>query len=135
MVNSIKQAIADKLVELYPLSTVYDENVPQNFKMPSFLISLINQDYEKRINQKYKSCVSFNIDYFSGQSTAKINLDCLNVQLDLFRAFDLIGSYRVLNKQAKITDKVLHFTFDINYSEMIPETGIVMKSQTTNTKL
>lgn len=135
MVSSVKKVIKNKLLEIYPGYTIYDEDVPQNFKAPSFLIILIEQDYEKRLADKYKSQLSFDVAYFSDKGDTEIKEDCLGVQLNLFRAFDIIGTYRVLNKQAGITDNVLHFTFDINYSELKVKEGITMKKQQTNTEM
>lgn len=135
MINSIKQAIVDKLLELYPEYTIYDEDVPQNFKKQSFLISLTDQDYNKRISGKFKSLISFDVAYFSNKRVTEIKTDCLDTQINLFRNFDTIGSYRVLNKQATVTDNVLHFTFDINYSEIKQEVKIPMQTQQTNTNI
>ncbi|WP_027399097.1 phage tail terminator family protein [Anaerovorax odorimutans] len=135
MINDIKMSITDKLNELYSTYKVYDEYVPSEVNAPYFIISVTNQEYKKRINQKYKSHLSFDVAFFSSESKEKIKTDCLNMQINLFRAFDLVGGYRILNKQAKITDDVLHFTFDIKYSEMVQETGTKMQSQITNKNL
>jgi len=136
MINSVKQAIVNKLLELYPSGyTIYDEDIAQNFNKKSFLITLIEQDYNKRIKDKYKSRMSFDLAYFSDKIVTEIKSDCLNVQLNLLREFDLIGTYRVLNKQATMTDNVLHFTFDVNYSEIKTESSIPMQTQQTNTNL
>ncbi|MCF6466347.1 phage tail terminator family protein [Clostridium sp. Cult2] len=135
MINSVKREIVNKLLVLYPNYTIYDEDIPQNFKKPSFLITLIDQDYSKRLNTKFKSLLSFDIAYFSNSRTTEIKEDCLSVQLNLFREFDLIGTYRVLNKQATITDNVLHFTLDINYSEIKKDLRILMQQQQTNTNI
>ena len=126
MINEIKQAIVNELAQLYTGYTIYDEDIPQNFKTPSFLITLIDQDYNKRINTKFRSSISFDIAYFSNKDVTEIRNDCYDIQIQLFREFDLIGEYRVLNKQAVITDKVLHFTCDINYSEIMDEAYIKM---------
>lgn len=135
MITNIKQAITNKLLEIYPEHTIYDEDVPQNFMTPSFLISLIDQDYEKRLSNKYRSDSSFEIVYFSDKGNTEIKEDCLNVQLNLLRAFDIVGTYRVINKKAQITDNVLHITFEIKYSEMKVETQIPMQTQQTNTNI
>ena len=132
MINDIKQAIVNKLLELYPNYTIYDEDVPQKFKRPSFLIALIEQDYNKRLNNKFKSQLSFDIAYFSDKGVTEIKNDCLEVSSNLFREFDLVGSYRAFNKQATITDNVLHFTFYVNYSEIKNEEFVKMQEQTTN---
>lgn len=135
MINSIKQAIVNKLTELYPINAIYDEDVPQNFKTPSFLITLIDQDYNKKLNVNFKSLLSFDVAYFSNKENNEIKNDCLTVQLNLIRSFDLIGSYRILNKQTTITDNVLHFTFNINYSEIKVDVEIPMQTQQTNTNM
>lgn len=135
MIASIRQQIKDKLSEVYPITsgyTIYDEDNSQDFVTNSFLLTLVNQKYSKRWNNKFTSLLSFKVDYFSGKPVAEIRADCLAVQLNLFRAFDLIETYRVQNKQAVITDNVLHFTFDISYSEIITETVIPMQRQQTN---
>ncbi len=132
MINNVKNAIADKLKELYPTHVIYDEDVPQNFKTPSFSIELIEQDYNKRLNAKFNSLLSFDVLYFSDKSISEIKEDCLNVQLNLFREFNLIGTYRALNKQATITDQTLHFTFNISYSEIMELLEVKMQQQQTN---
>lgn len=118
MIDSIKQAIVNKLLELFPSYTIYDEDIPQNFKKKSFLITLTDQDYNKRLNNKSSSLLSFDISYFSNKSVSEIKSDCLEVQLKLLRGFDLIGTHRVISKQVTITDNVLHFTFNVNYFEI-----------------
>jgi len=136
MISSIKQAIVNKLLELYPSGyTIYDEDVPQNFKKKSFFITLIEQDYNKRLNTKYKSLMSFDVAYFSDKKVTEIKTDCILVQLNILRAFDLIGGYRILNKRAKITDNVLHFIFDVKYSEFKEEIATIMQTETTNTNI
>ncbi len=135
MISDIKQAIVNKLLELYPNYVVYDEDIPQNFKTPSFLITFVEQNYNKRLNNKYQSTLSFDIAYFSDKSSTEIKNDCLDVQIDLLRAFDLVESYRVLNKQATITDNVLHITFDIKVWEIREEEFAKMQRQQTNTDI
>lgn len=135
MLSDVKQAIVDKLAVLYPTFRIYDDNVPQNFKTPSFQIFIFDQDYNKRLNKKYKSLVSFDLAYFSDKKISEVRTDCLDVQENLLKELDLVGTYRILNKRARITDNVLHITFDVSYSEMIAETGTAMQSQTTTTNI
>lgn len=135
MINNVRQAIADKLKELYPSNTIYMEEVPQSFAKPSFLIALASQDYSKRLNHTYKSLLSFEVAYFSEKDTADIKEDCLQVQLALLRAFDLVGGYRIQNKQAVVNDNVLRFTFKVSVSEMETEESIRMQKLQTNTNL
>jgi hypothetical protein len=137
MISEVKSAIATKLGEVFPGAKVRDENIPQKFQPPLFIVDLINQDYSKRTANRFKSLLSFDVAYHSNKGTAEIKSDCQTVQVALFRAFDTFGSYRAQNKQATIVDNVLHFTFDVPYSELREEPFIPMQTQTqtTNTNL
>jgi hypothetical protein len=135
MINEIKQAIAQKIHEQYPSATIYDEDIPQNFKTPSFLVTVIEQSYGKRLANKYNSTVSFDVAYFSDKGQNEIKSDCQAVQVNLLRAFDLVGTFRAQNLQATIVDNVLHITFDVSYSELKIEEFAKMQTQTTNTNL
>ncbi|MGI5912657.1 MAG: phage tail terminator family protein [Syntrophomonadaceae bacterium] len=136
MINDIKQAIAQKIHEQYPSAAIYDEDIPQNFKTPSFLVTVIEQNYGKRLDNKYNSTVSFDVAYFSDKEKNETKSDCQAVQVNLLRAFELVGTFRVQNLQATIVDNVLHITFDVRYSEIktgeeIPK----MQDQATNTDI
>ena len=134
MISDVKSAITNKLMELYPTGyAVYDEMVPEGVAKPYFLISVTNQTYSKRISNKYISVLSLDITYHSDQ--AAIRVDAISKQETLLRAFDFISTYNVKNKVAKITDNVLHFTFDIQYYEMSQEEFTLMQHQTINTKI
>jgi len=136
MISEIRQTIINKLLEVYSTGYKrYVEDIPQKFITPAFLISVIDQDYSKRINTRYNGALSFDVAYFSDKGATEIKADCLRVQEDLLRAFDFIGTFKVLNKDARITDNVLHITFDVKYSEMKTETSVPMQTQTTNTNL
>ena len=132
MISEIKQAIAQKIHEQYPSATIYDEDVPQNFKTPSFLVTVIEQSYGKRLADKYNSTVSFDVAYFSDKKKNEIKSDCQAVMVNLLRAFDLLDAFRARNLQANITDNVLHITFDVSYSELKIEEFAKMQKQTTN---
>lgn len=136
MINEIRRAIINKLAELCPSVTRrYLDDVPQNFKPAAFMLSVYEQDHNKRLNTKYKSIVSFDLAYFSDKGAADIKSDCIAMQEILLRGFDLVGTYRALNKQARITDNVLHLLFDIEYSEMISITDPLMQTKHTKTNL
>lgn len=117
MVNEIKQAIADKLHELYPQATIYDENVPQGFKTPSFLIVLIESSYKKAIDDKYSAFASFDLAYFPAAQYDMKN-ECYEVSQNILRAFDVLNGYKIMNKTASIVDDVLHVKFEVKYREI-----------------
>ena len=136
MISDIKSAIVYKLKDTFPLITKrYTDDIPQKFTPPAFVIFQIDQDYSKRLNTKYNGRVSFDVAYFSDKEPTDIKSDCQSVQEALLRAFDYFGTtniFKALNKNARITDNVLHMTFDVNYSEIVVETQIPMQTQTTN---
>jgi hypothetical protein len=135
MISEMKQAIVNKLQELYPTYPIYMDDVPQSLTKPAFIIFLIEQEYKKRINSKYTGRIRFDVSYYSDKPTAETKLDSQTVQENLFREFDLMGTFRAINKKSEFVDNVLHFTFDIKYSEMKVEMEAQMKSQTTNTNI
>jgi hypothetical protein len=132
MISEIKQAIAQKILGLYPSATVYADDIPQNFKKPSFLLTLIEQNYGKRLDNKFTGTVSLDLAYFSDKGKNEVKSDCQAVQVNLLRAFDLVGTFRAQNLQATIVDNVLHITFDVRYSEIKIERFVKMQSQSTN---
>lgn len=133
MISEIKKAIAQKLTDLFPDCKRHADDIPQNFEKPAFVVFAVDQDYSKRLNAKYKSRISFDIAYFSDKP--KIKSDCLAAQETLMRGFDYFGAFRAVNKNAQITDNVLHLTFDVNYSEMKAEDVTKMRTQETNTNI
>lgn len=135
MVNNIKQCIVENLLSIYPKVVIYDEDIPQNFKSPSFLITLTDHSYSKRINNKFNGEISFDISFFSDKEKTEIKNDCIKVQQELFRGFDLIGTYRPLNKNATIVDNVLHFNFKVKYSEINDTDNIKIVKIESNTKI
>lgn len=135
MINSIKTAITQKLKELYPDFKRYTDDIPQKFNKPAFVISEIDQDYSKRLNRKYNGRISFDIAYFSDKPAQEIKSDCLTIQETLLREFDEFGTFKAINKNARITDNVLHMTFDVKYSEMKVTTEVQMQTLTTNTNI
>ena len=138
MLNEIKQAVIDQMTEIYPASggyTIYDDDIPENFLTPSFLVEIIAQTRSRRISKRYQSKLLFDVSYYSDKSSGELKNDCYAVQERLLRSLDLIGTYRAQNLEARITDNVLHVTFDISYSEMIPEESNPMQQVQANTNI
>ena len=139
MISDIKSAIVYKLKELFPDDVRkirrYTDDIPQKFTTPAFVIFEIDHDYSKRMNSKYNGRISFDIVYFSDKATPEIKSDCFTIQETLIRGFDYFGAFKAINKNARITDNVLHMTFDVNYSEVKVESINPMQTQTTNTNI
>ncbi|MDF2608874.1 MAG: hypothetical protein K0R92_348 [Lachnospiraceae bacterium] len=134
MINEITQAIVDKLAMLYPGYTLYTDDVPQKFKTPSFLVSLISHDYAKSILGN-NGTANFDVAYFSDKKDQDIKSDCRTKDINLMRNIDLIGDFRAIRKSTQIVDNVLHLTFTVKYSEIEIQEGIKMQQQQTNTSL
>lgn len=125
MVFSINNEIFEKLHGLYPSCTLYDEDIPQNFKTPSFLLTVIDQDYSNRLGKASKGAISYDLAYYSNKQDIKT--DCAVVAQNIFRSFDVVGGYRILDKQSTIVDNVLHVTFKVKYSEIKVEEVEIMQ--------
>lgn len=133
MIVNINKAIAKKLLGLYPNITIYDEKVPQNFKTPSFFISTYDQDYNKRLNNKYKSTINYDISYFPNDVYK--NNEMYEVRTTLLREIRDLDEFRAFNIKSNITDDVLHIMFDVNYSEMKISDEIKMQNIKVNENL
>ena len=130
MMDDIIAAVETRLKALNPNARVYQFYQPQKFETPSFLISVVDQDYGRRLRGSFDSKLSLDVQYFSGAKSVDIKAtraDCVSMQETLLRGFNLIGKFRCINKDARITDNVLHFTFDIKYSERAVITNPLMQ--------
>lgn len=134
MLDTIKAAIREKLNELYPDYTVYDEDLPVEYRKPSFLMNVKSQNYTNLLQGKFKNQVSFDISYYSNVPEA-IKGDCLKVGQALLAGFDVIENCRVTGKKGETLDNVLHFTFEIQYTVRKEEAFIKMQEQEINTKI
>lgn len=120
MTDDIIAAVEMQLKALCPAAAVYRFYCPQHFKTPSFLISVTDQDYSRLLTGSFTGKISLDVQYFSGAKSVDIKAvraDCISMQETLLRGFNLIGRFRCINKDARITDNVLHFTFDVPYRE------------------
>ena len=134
MINEITQAIVDKLAAIYPGHTIYTDDIPQKFKTPCFLVTLISHDYSKAIFGNNGTAI-FDVTYFSDKKDQNIKSDYRTVDIYLMRQIDLIGDFRAIGKSTQTVDNVLHLTFTVRYSEIDLPDGIKMQQQQTNTNL
>lgn len=121
MVDDIITAIETELKTLCPnIAEIYRYYCPQHFKTPSFLISVIDHGHGRLLRGTSSSKLSLDIQYFSGAKSVDIKAiraDCVSMQETLLRGLNLVGRFRIINKDARITDNVLHLTCDVKYSE------------------
>lgn len=133
MITKLYKNIAAGLKEIR-VCKVYMEDVPQNFEQPSFLISFYDQNPSKGINGRLKNTVNVDIAYFP-ESRQNVNEECWRVGQALLRGLR-ITDFKIRKRNLKITDKVLHFMFDVDYREYLVTDTQTMQtlSQDTNIK-
>lgn len=116
-VNSIRDGVTLALSELYPNIDLYDEEIPQDFKRPSFFVKLLTMGQNKEIGRRFLRSHSFDIHYFPpldeynkyGHAMAEsLYSNLLTIEID--------GAiYRVTGANHNIVDRTLHFMFDLNF--------------------
>lgn len=132
MINKLYQEIASGL-KLIKSCTIYLEDVPENFRKPCFMVTLYDQNYTTGINGRLKNSVRVDLLYFPEDET-NYQEECWSVGQSLQREFQPAG-FKIKNRNMKITDKVLHFLFDVDYREFRNETVPSMQTLSQNTDM
>lgn len=132
MINKLYQEIASGL-KLIKSCTIYLEDVPENFRKPCFMVTLYDQNYATGINGRLKNSVRVDLLYFPEDET-NYQEECWSVGQSLQREFQPAG-FKIKNRNMKITDKVLHFLFDVDYREYKESIEIKMAELSSNTTL
>lgn len=116
MINKLYTGIAAGLKSVKNC-TVYQDDVPQNFSKPSFLISIYDFGSSKSLNRKVKSDISIDIMYFpENEQTDGAKEECWAIAQGMNRIFS-IQDFKIKNRNMKIEDGVLHYMFDVQYKE------------------
>lgn len=132
MIDRLYKSIAAGLKEVRPCK-VYNEDVPQNFMQPSFLITFYEIDPSRGVNGRFKNSVRADILYFPESKRESVE-ECWLVAQDLSREF-AIGDFKIKNRNLKIVDNVLHFLFDVDYREYLPDKTSAMQTISQNTNI
>lgn len=115
--------------------TVYREDVPQNFKIPSFMVTIYEQNPSRGINGRLKNEVNLDVLYFpENKGKTELQEECWRVGQALSREFAVSG-FKIKNRNLKIEDNVLHFMFDVDYREFNDAPGVKMRTQTIDERL
>lgn len=132
MITELYKEIAAALraVKVCP---VYKEDIPQNFRQPSFLVEIYDQNPSRGINGRMKNTVSFDVLYFP-ESQKDEETECWEVGERLNRGFQP-EHFKIKNRNMKITDKVLHYQFDVDYREIKVDPTPVMQELIQNTRM
>lgn len=115
---------------------IYREEVPQNFTMPCFMVTIYDQNPSRGINGRLKNEVSLDVLYFpEDKGKSELQEESWQVGQVLTREFAIPG-FKMKNRNLKIEDSVLHFMFDVDYREFrdIPVPQMQTVSQNTDLK-
>lgn len=133
-ISELYKAIAAGLKEVKNCR-VYREDVPQNFKVPSFMVTIYNQDPSCGINGRLKNTVNLDVMYFpENKGQAESQEESWQVGQELAREFAVPG-FKIKNRNLKIEDKVLHFMFDVDYREFRDDPIPPMQTMSKNTDI
>ncbi len=110
---------------------VYREDVPQNFTVPCFMVTLYDQNPSRGINGRLKNSISLDVLYFPEDGSQEENW---SVGQELTREFAAPG-FKIKNRNLKIEDKVLHFMFDVDYREYLEDSTPQMQSMIQNEEI
>lgn len=132
MIENLYKSIAAGLKTVSPCK-VYVEDVPQNFTRPSFLVTFYDQNPSREINGKLKNTVRVDVSYFP-ESVKEPFRECWLIGEDLSREFQVRG-FKIRNRNIKIVDKVLHFMFDADYREYLPDGTPQMQDMSQKTDI
>lgn len=132
MINNLYQSVLSGLKEIVNCK-VYREDVPQNFIKPCFMVTLYDQNPSRGINKRLKNSVRVDILYFP-ENEDDYQEECWGVGEELNREFQL-KDFKIKNRNLKITDRVLHFMFDVDYREFRNETVPSMQTLSQNTDM
>ena len=117
MINDVKAAITAKLNVVFPDCAVYDEYIQQYFKTPSFIVNIIEIDYQKRMSNKYDAS---KINALLSRAAARDLYDSRN--MIYYRLFDETEE-EILRKcvvfYAAISAKEINKTFDTSSIDTI----------------
>lgn len=123
MIEKLYAAIASEIKKVVPtVLKIYREDIPQNFKTPSMLVTTISTDAVRALAGSMKISHSFDLSYFPESKHEPLK-EIEKVKQEIFRAFDVISaqdvSFYVKAKRFNTVDNVLHFYFEIDYKERI----------------
>lgn len=124
-VEDIMDAINISLLAAFPEHSFFIENIPQNFKRPSFYIQLISDTWEDSNRAATKERASFQIIYFGTQNAHGITGSAEKSSVyETVKGLFKNGFIRVKNQVVKLSEKgfraelrqnEVNFTVDFEY--------------------
>ncbi len=136
MIVELYKAISAECKKLCPDAVMYRNNVPQGFKFPCFLVQVADTLAQRKLFDSQQIVQSMDVSYFPEKGKEERLFECEKMKEEMLRAFDVIVadsiSFYVTGKNARITDDVLHFFFDVSYKEKLVKDEPLMEELTTN---
>jgi len=132
MIEVLYQNITAGLKEIKP-DPVYQEELPQDFKQPSFLIVLQKQTFAKGINQRLRRTVEMDVSYYPKES-ADAAKECWSVGESLFREMN-VNNFKIKKRNLQIVDGILHFTFQVDFREYLESNMAEMQIMSQNVEM
>lgn len=121
----IRAAAAQKLGTGFPGFYLYYDELPQDFSKPCFLVQIVSASKTNESLYQFTRAVAVNIRYYPDEG---VSIGLLEMQEELERLFDVViqvGERTINIDQTKgeILEKVLHFTFDLGFTDSREDTG------------
>ena len=116
---SITTAIANQIDKIIPNATIYIENQEQKFAEPSFYIYEIMSDSKDELMRqemrKHLYCVMWFPD--SSLDEPGVKEQCENMRTTLLDELSFLDdlSIKLMDREAKIEQEALNFTFKLRY--------------------
>lgn len=129
-IKDIITAISVKLDQVFGEGyTIYDDEIPQGFKTPAFLILFLNLENIRQIGGRWRVNTLFNIQYFPRNGRTEASNVALKVQQALKEITLLNGTVMLgTNGNAEIVDGIAHNFINFNFFLQEVEAKIFMES-------
>lgn len=129
-INDIIKAISIKLDQVFGEEyRIYDDEIPQGFKTPAFLILFLNLEHIQQIGKRWRVNTLFNIQYFPKYGRTEASNMSLKVQQALKEITLLNGSVMLgTNGNTEIVDGNAHNFINFNFFLQEQEEKIFMES-------
>ncbi|MBB5148174.1 phage tail terminator family protein [Ureibacillus thermosphaericus] len=116
-IKDIITAISVKLDQVFGEGyTIYDDDIPQGFKTPAFLILFLNLENIRQIGGRWRVNTLFNIQYFPRNGRTEASNAALKVQQALKEITLLNGAVMLgANGNTEIVDGNAHNFINFNF--------------------
>lgn len=131
MINALIEGIACKLNEGFPEIAIYSEEVPQNFKTPSFYIKCLTHSDSLLLSGNKRKITSFDIMYFPLERSYSKEKELNSVLSKLVENMRLIKAegYKIkaYDISTKKVDGVLHYFVSYNFINLKNKDDVKME--------